>query len=161
MGGRTQRHADADEVRLAQQLHQRHTPCRKLRFILGLGAVAAVQHRHAKTKVRAPGHGRTNPAKADDAQGLAVYIHAEARGIDALSPAAVTHQLRQLACASRGHHQQHEPGIGGGFGHRIGGIGQTDAAVAQIAQGVVVEASRHAGNHLERRRVVEQLSIQR
>ncbi|MNN54709.1 hypothetical protein D3C81_1695420 [compost metagenome] len=90
-----------------------------------------------------------------------MHVAAKLRRADVVVPLSGADQIGELHHPPRRGQDQRETGIGGGFGHRIGGIGQTDAAVAQIAQGVVVEASRHAGNHLERRRVVEQLSIQR
>ncbi len=105
--------------------------------------------------MRAPRDGGTDAPQTDDTEALAVHVDAEMRFADARLPLALPDQRGQLDSTSRGHHQQHEAGVGGGFGHRVRGIGQADAALFQVGHVVVVVTGGNGRDHLQLRRVLQ------
>jgi len=125
-----------------------------------LGARAVVQHTHAEAGRATPGQCFTNAPHADDPQGLAVHVGAEVRRPQAGLPFPRTHPTGQLHHPPRGGQEQGEAGIGGGFGEHVRGIGQHYPAPCQVRDVIVVDAHRHAGNHLQLRCQVEQFSVQ-
>ncbi len=145
----TQRHDQADEIRLGQQLIQATKLCAQFLFEFGLAAVAAVQNRHVEAQTTAPGYGCADIAHADDTQRLAMHIGAEVRRFDAARPLSGLGIGVQFGHSTGAAHDQREAQVSGAFGQYIRRVGQQNAALAQVVDVVVVVTHRDAGHHLQ------------